>query len=132
MKIYQKHRNMIKFINLKKYFSFEQTKDKFQRHFMLYYSFVEDIHYKRIPYRDDHLKLVEQYENQGNIIIGGNFFPNDGACFFFTALDEISIDNFVKKDPYFKKGLITKYEIKEIELHTKKRADELALYYKYR
>ncbi len=64
--------------------------------------------------------------------MGGSFFPNDGACLIFTGLDELVVDGFVKKDPYYKKGLVKEYEIKEIEMHTKKRADELALYYKYR
>lgn len=85
-----------------------------------------------VPYRDEHLKLVENFESQGSVIIGGSFFPNDGACFIFTCPDELTVDSFVKKDPYFKKGLVLEYEIKEVELHTKKRADELALYYKYR
>jgi uncharacterized protein YciI len=76
--------------------------------------------------------LVEQIEQQGNLVIGGSFFPNDGACFFFTSNDELAVDSFVKKDPYYKKGIVKEYEIKEIELHTKKTTDQLVQYYKYR
>jgi hypothetical protein len=38
----------------------------------------------------------------------------------------------MKKDPYYKNGLVTEYEIKELQLTQKKRFDELAVYYKYR
>ena len=131
--LFYKHKSLLNlYRNSFKSFTFEQTKDKQKRHFMLYYKYVEDMHYKRVPLREEHLKLVDTFENQGNAIIGGSFFPNDGACFFFHANDETVVDSFVKKDPYYKKGLVTEYEIKEIELNTKKRADELALYYKYR
>ena len=76
--------------------------------------------------------MIQDFESQGHLVIGGTFFPNDGASFIFMAPDEIAVDMFVKKDPYYKKGLVTEYEIKEIEMHTKKRVDELSLYYKYR
>ena len=33
--------------NQNKNFSFEQQKDKLQRHFMLFYRYVEDMHYRR-------------------------------------------------------------------------------------
>jgi uncharacterized protein YciI len=62
----------------------------------------------------------------------GSFFPNDGACIIFQASDETIPDSFVKKDPYYKNGLVKDYEIKELELTQKKRFDELAVYYKYR
>ncbi len=35
------------FFTLNKRFSFEQTKEKQKRHFMLYYKFIDDMHYKR-------------------------------------------------------------------------------------
>ena len=85
-----------------------------------------------VPYRNAHLKQIEKLEQSGVAIFGGSFFPNDGAILIFNCQDELPLDEFVKNDPYYKHGLITEYEIKELELHTKKRADELALYYKYR
>jgi uncharacterized protein YciI len=76
--------------------------------------------------------LVEDYEKQGSVLLGGSFFPNDGAILLFQAADETIPDSFVKKDPYFKNNLIKDYEIKEVEMITKKKMDEIALYYKYR
>ena len=66
------------------------------------------------------------------IISIGSFFPNDGACLLFQAADETVPDEFIKKDPYYKYGLVSNYEIKEIELHQKKKFDEIAIYYKYK
>lgn len=55
---------------------FSQNQGKIKRHFVIVYNFIENMHYKRIPYREDHLKLVEQFENNGNIIIGGRINNN--------------------------------------------------------
>ena len=54
-------------------FSFQQSKDLPKRHFVVIYKFIEDMHYKRVPYIEDHLKLIEKYEQSGNVILGGNF-----------------------------------------------------------
>lgn len=81
---------------------------------------------------DSHLKLVDKTINSGNIILGGSFFPNDGALLILSCQDEIVVDDFVKNDPYYINGLVSNYEIKEIEMFSKIRVDELALYYKYR
>ena len=62
----------------------------------------------------------------------GSFFPNDGACLLFQASDETVPDGFIKEDPYNKNGLVSNYEIKELELHQKKKFDEIAVYYKYK
>ena len=47
-------------------------------------------------------------------------------------LSENDKDILIKKDPYYKNGLVKEYDIKEIELISKKRMDEIAIYYKYR
>lgn len=53
--------------------NFDQFKERPKRHFILLYKFIEDMHYKRVPFREDHQKLIEQYEQQGSVIIGGKF-----------------------------------------------------------
>ena len=57
-------------------FSFQQSKDLTKRHFVIMYKFIEDMHYKRVPYIEDHLKLIEKYEQSGNVILGGKFIIN--------------------------------------------------------
>lgn len=51
--------------------TFDQYKDRPKRHFMIFYKFIEDMHYKRIPYQEAHLKLIQNYEKDGNLLIGG-------------------------------------------------------------
>ena len=55
--------------NLKR--NFDQYKDRPKRHFMLLYKFTEDMHYKRVPYKEDHQKLIEQFEQNGSVVLGG-------------------------------------------------------------
>lgn len=78
------------------------------------------------------MNLIKKLEKNGVVLIGGSFFPNDGAFFIFCCQNEIVIDDFVKEDPYYVNGLVSDYEIKEIELFTEKEVKDLALYYKYR
>jgi hypothetical protein len=65
-----RNKNFLKF-SFKR--TFDQFKERPKRHFMIFYKFVEEMHYKRVPYLEDHLKLIEQYEKNGTVIIGGNF-----------------------------------------------------------
>ena len=51
---------------------------------------------------------------------------------FFRAQDETVLDKFVKKDPYYLNGLVDNYEIKEMDMVTRKKFDEIAVYYKYK
>jgi hypothetical protein len=51
---------------------------------------------------------------------------------FFQAQDETVLDKFVKKDPYYLNGLVKDYEIKEMDMITRKKFDEIAIYYKYK
>jgi hypothetical protein len=55
--------------NFKK--NFDQYKDRPKRHFMLLYRFTDDMHYKRVPYKEDHQKLIEQFEQNGTVVLGG-------------------------------------------------------------
>jgi hypothetical protein len=52
--------------------NFDQHKDRPKRHFMVLYKFIEDMHYKRVPYKEDHQKLIEQFEQNGSVVLGGN------------------------------------------------------------
>jgi hypothetical protein len=66
-----------KIINFKYKFSFASFATK--RFFMLKCEYIEDMHYKRsnislkqkVPFRDEHNSLVEQFEKKGASIIGG-------------------------------------------------------------
>eukprot|EP00742_Colponemidia_sp_Colp-10_P003377 GILJ01003597.1.p1 GENE.GILJ01003597.1~~GILJ01003597.1.p1 ORF type:complete len:132 (-),score=13.07 GILJ01003597.1:240-593(-) len=87
------------------------------KHFVLLYSFVENMIEKRTPYRAAHLALVHDMEAKGALVAGGAFMePTDGGMLLFKAEDRHRIEAFVKSDPYYQNGLVTKYEIKKYML----------------
>jgi len=101
--------------------------------YAIIYSFIKDIHYKRIPFRDDHLKLIEKYEKSPGVkLIGGSFFPNDGGIIMLETDNDELPQQFVSQDPYYKNKLVTKYEIKELEMFQTKKFEDIAINYKYR
>jgi uncharacterized protein YciI len=99
--------------------------------FMVRYHFVEDVHYKRIPFHKKHIELVESFEKKGVHVIGGSMFPNDGAILWFQCDSKDTVEDFIKKDPFVTEKLVKMWEIDEIELESKKNIDQLAKDYSY-
>lgn len=82
-------------------------------YYILFYETVEDYLEKRAPYREKHLALVEKAYDNGLIIMAGALAdPADGAVFIFKADGPELAEEFAKKDPYVKNGLITKWYIR--------------------
>lgn len=53
-------------------------------YFILFYSHVENIIERRIPYREEHLSLAKAYVERGELLLGGAFAePIDGALLSF-------------------------------------------------
>jgi hypothetical protein len=52
-----------------------------KKYFLVEYDYVEDAYYKRIPHREQHLKLVQDQlkQNHQTKVLGAPFFPYDGA-----------------------------------------------------
>jgi uncharacterized protein len=84
-----------------------------KRNFILEYVYVADILEKRTPYRPDHIKLAEDYNQEKLIISGGPFNPPTGAVFVFSAEGKETVEEFVAKDPYVAAGLVTSFSIRE-------------------
>lgn len=81
--------------------------------FILEYAYVADILERRTPFRPGHIKLAEDYHNEGTILSGGPFTPPTGALFVFSAEGKHVVEDFIKKDPYISAGLVTEYSIRE-------------------
>ena len=80
-------------------------------HYILRYSYVEDILTKRAPHRAAHIGLAQEYKRDGRIILGGALADLSGAEVIFRSREDI--DTFIKQDPYFNNGLVTDHEVKE-------------------
>lgn len=81
---------------------------------LLLYDYVENVVERRAPHREGHLALVREYVDRGELMLGGAFAdPADGAAIAFKVDDKSKIEEFVEKDPYVVKGLVTGWRIRE-------------------
>lgn len=82
-------------------------------YYILFYKTVENYIEKRAPFREEHLKLVQQAYDKREIVMAGALDePADGAVLIFKGDTPQVARDFVQKDPYVKNGLIREWEIR--------------------
>lgn len=82
-------------------------------YFVLFYDYVPDVLEKRTPYRPDHLSLAREAHAGGRLLLAGAFDPPaDGALFVFKADSAAEVEDFVRRDPYVKNGIVTGWRVK--------------------
>lgn len=82
-------------------------------YYALIYYVVDDYVERRAPLRDEHLRLANESAGRGELALGGAFSdPADRSMLIFTVTSVDVVELFVKNDPYFKNGLVKKYEIR--------------------
>lgn len=82
-------------------------------YYILFYTTIENYIEKRAPYREEHLQLVQQAYNKGDMVMAGALDePADGAVLIFKGDTPQAAKDFVQKDPYVKNGLIRDWEIR--------------------
>jgi uncharacterized protein YciI len=82
-------------------------------HYILFYSFVEEILERRTPYREEHLALAKEAHARGELSMAGAFAePTDGAALIFRTDDIERVKDFVTRDPYVSNGLVTQWHIR--------------------
>jgi len=68
---------------------------------------------RRGQFREEHLGLAKELNKKNELILAGAFSdPTDKALLIFRVADKSVIEEFVKKDPYVKNGLIARWEIR--------------------
>jgi uncharacterized protein len=83
-------------------------------HYILFYKTVEDYIEKRAVFREEHLKMVNDYYARGELIMAGAFAnPANGAVLVFKGSSPEVANQFALHDPYVKNGLILSWEIRE-------------------
>ena len=90
-----------------------------------------------VPHREQHLKQVEQLNQQHQTkVLGAPYFPYDGCALLIeTEGDQKTVESFVQTDPYMKAKLISGYAIKEFAGETvemKRRFERLATDFTFR
>jgi uncharacterized protein YciI len=80
-------------------------------YFALFYDVVEDFATQRAPYRGDHLRLVQEAHERGEIVLAGALgTPPNRALLIFRANDPAIVDAFARDDPYVTNGLVIGWE----------------------
>jgi len=80
-------------------------------HWLLQYTYTDNVLEKRVPHRPDHLKLAGEFKKAGKMVMGGALGDLTGATVIF--LNKEDADDFVSQDPYVKNGIVTDYVVKE-------------------
>ena len=82
-------------------------------YYALIYYLVDDYLQRRASFRDEHLNLARDMNRRGEMLLAGAFSdPSDRALLVFRVKEISLIEEFVRKDPYFINGLVTRYEIR--------------------
>jgi hypothetical protein len=82
-------------------------------HFLLFYDFVPDYLERRGVFRDEHLGLVRDAQQRGELVMAGAFAePADGALLIFRGADATVAERFAAADPYVNNGLVTRWRVR--------------------
>ena len=87
---------------------------------LLFYDYVDDVVERRVPLREAHLALAGEMHDRGVLLMAGALAlmagalaePIDGAVLVFTTEDRAVVEDFVARDPYVRKGLVTSWRVR--------------------
>ena len=83
-------------------------------HFLLFYDVVDDYADRRVPFRAEHLSLVQEAHHRGELVMSGALAdPADGAVFVFRGPSPEPAESFVKADPYVRNGLVKTWRVRK-------------------
>src|ERR1700690_3304670 len=82
-------------------------------YYALLYELVDDMLTRRVPFREEHLRLAREARERGELVMGGALSePVDRALLVFHVDDKSKVEFFAKKDPYVLNGLAKKWEVR--------------------
>jgi uncharacterized protein YciI len=82
-------------------------------YYALLYDVVDDYVVRRTAFRDEHLRLANEANKRGELLLGGAFTnPADRTLLIFHVKDVSVVEDFVKSDPYVINGLVRRWEIR--------------------
>lgn len=81
-------------------------------HYLLMYDYIEDYVPKRAAVRAEHLRLIQEAFDRGEIVIAGAFGdPYRGGVLVFRESPQAA-HAFAKTDPYVRTGVVSKWEVR--------------------
>jgi uncharacterized protein YciI len=82
-------------------------------YFVLSYSVVENFVDRRMPHRPEHLRLIREAHERGEIVMAGAVGdPPEGGLLVFRADSAATAEEFARRDPYVTNGLVTRWEVR--------------------
>ncbi len=82
-------------------------------YYVLFYYVVDNFVARRAEYREEHLKLVREAHGRGELLLAGALRdPADRALLVVRATDPSPAESFARNDPYVKRGLVTRWEVR--------------------
>jgi uncharacterized protein len=83
-------------------------------HHILFYDVAGDFTARRAPYRGEHLALVRQAYERGDLVLAGALAdPADGAVLVFRGPSAEPAEAFAKADPYVTNGVVTAWRVRK-------------------
>jgi uncharacterized protein YciI len=81
---------------------------------MLLYEVVDDFINRRAPFREEHLGIVREASERGELFMAGALTdPVDGAALVFKTDDRTVAERFAENDPYVKQGLVKSWKVRQ-------------------
>lgn len=82
-------------------------------HHALIYESVPDLAVRRVPYRDEHLRLVRESRARGELVAAGALGnPPDGGLLIFRGSSPSAAEAFARADPYVRHGLVLRWTVR--------------------
>jgi uncharacterized protein len=82
-------------------------------YYALFYDVVEDFVARRVPYREEHLKLAHAAHQRGEIVLAGALSePADRALIVLRGDSPEIARTFARNDPYVRNGLVRHWEVR--------------------
>jgi uncharacterized protein YciI len=83
-------------------------------YYMLLYDVVDDFINRRAPFREEHLGMVREAQQRGELFMAGALSdPVDGAALVFKTEDGAVPERFAENDPYVKQGLVKSWKVRK-------------------
>src|SRR5229473_1033247 len=82
-------------------------------YYALFYELVDDMVTRRVPFREEHLRLARESRERGELVLAGALTePVDRALLVFNVDDKSKVEAFAREDPYVVNGLAKKWEVR--------------------
>lgn len=86
------------------------------KYYMLYYKLVPDILNARIPFKDEHIRILHELSSRGLVFVGGEIAEGFPAVFMFEGENDDVLKEWLTRDPYLNNKLVEEYHFNQIIL----------------